>query len=180
MHTSNDTDKLRYPIGDYVATEFYNSGEIKKQIEVISSFYTILKQEVSNLNGEQLNVTYRPNGWTIRQVVHHVADSHMNGLIRLKLALCENKPTIKPYPEELFAEMADSKTEPIESSLLIIQGVHQRLTSVLNAMTEVDFHKSYLHPQYQKEFKMYDFLGLYAWHCRHHLEHIKLAKSNFK
>ncbi len=177
MHTTNDTDKLRYPIGDYKGTTAYNAIDVKHQIDVIEIFYNELIVEVENLNETQLNATYRPNGWTIRQVVHHCADSHMNGLIRLKLALCEDKPTIKPYPEQLFAELADSKNEPIDSSLEIIKGVHKRLTSLLKSMTENDFNKSYLHPQYQKEFYMYDFLGLYAWHCKHHLAHIVLAKN---
>jgi formate dehydrogenase maturation protein FdhE len=179
MHATNDTDKLSYPIGDYKGTSAYKPNDVKTQISIIANFYDELIAEVKNLNDVQLNTTYRPNGWTIRQVVHHCADSHMNGLIRLKLALCENKPTIKPYPEQLFAELSDSKTEPIEPSLQIIQGVHKRLTSVLINMTENDFNKSYLHPQYQKEFYMYDFLGLYAWHCKHHLAHILLAKQKF-
>lgn len=178
MH-GNTNDRLRYPIGDYVATTNYNVADITLRISIIENFYNILVAEVANLTHEQLNTTYRPDGWTIRQVVHHCADSHMNGLIRLKLALCEDKPTIKPYPEQLFAELADSKVEPIESSLQIIKGVHTRLTSLLNSMTEDDFNKSYLHPQYQKQFFMFDFLGLYAWHCQHHLAHIKLAKQKF-
>lgn len=175
MH-GNSTDKLSYPIGDYIATTQYNAVEVKQQISIIQNFYNELITEVANLNEVQLNTTYREDGWTIRQVVHHCADSHMNALIRLKLSLCEDKPIIKSYPEQLFAELADSKTEPIESSLQIINGVHKRLTSVLIAMTEIDFNKSYLHPQYQKQFFMFDFLGLYAWHCQHHLAHIKLAK----
>ena len=178
MH-GNSTDKLHYPIGDYVATTSYNASDVKHRINIIRNFYNELIAEVANLNEAQLNSTYRDGGWTIRQVVHHCADSHMNGLIRLKLALTEDKPTIKPYPEQLFAELADSKTEPIESSLQIINGVHTRLTSLLNSMSEADFNKSYIHPQYQKQFFMFDFLGLYAWHCQHHLAHIKLAKQNF-
>jgi len=178
MH-GNSNDKLRYPIGDYVATTNYNVVDIKHRISIIENFYNELVAEVANLNEAQLNTTYRDGGWTIRQVVHHCADSHMNGLIRLKLALCEDKLTIKPYPEQLFAELVDSKTEPIESSLQIINGVHARLTSLLKSMSEADFNKSYLHPQYQKQFFMFDFLGLYAWHCQHHLAHIKLAKQKF-
>ncbi len=176
MH-GDTNNKLRYPIGDYIATTSYNVVDVKQRISIIENFYSALVLELNNLNEAQLNTTYRDGGWTIRQVVHHCADSHMNGLIRLKLALCEDKPTIKPYPEQLFAELADSKTEPIESSLQIINGVHTRLTSLLNSMSETDFNKSYLHPQYQKQFFMFDFLGLYAWHCQHHLAHIKLAKQ---
>ena len=178
MHTSNDTNKLRYPLGDYKGTASFDKTKIENEIKIISNFYHLISSETSALNQDDLQKTYREGGWNIRQVVHHCADSHMNGLIRLKLALTEDKPTIKPYPEQLFAELADSINEPIESSLLIIKGVHTRLTSVLNSMNQNDFNRSYLHPQYQKEFKMFDFLGLYSWHCLHHLEHVKLAKKS--
>jgi len=176
MH-GNSNDELRYPIGDYVATICYYSNEVTDRISIIQKFYNTLVDEVSALNDEQLSKTYRKDGWTIRQVVHHLADSHMNGLIRLKLALTEDNPSIKPYTEQLFAELADSKTEPIEPSLNIINGVHHRLATLLIAMTESDFNKSYIHPQYQKQFFLFDFLGLYSWHCQHHLTHIKLAKQ---
>lgn len=177
MHTTNDTDKLRYPIGDYKGAATFDKTKVGNEIKIISSFFDLISAETASLNENDLKRTYREDGWNIRQLVHHCADSHMNGLIRLKLALTEDKPTIKPYPEQLFAELADTINEPIESSLLIIKGVHKRLTSVFNSMNEKDFQKSYLHPQYQKEFKMFDFLGLYSWHCLHHLEHIKLAKK---
>lgn len=177
MHTNNDTDKLRYPIGDYKATLVFDKQKVENEIKTISNFYELILNETKDLSENDLKKTYRPNGWNIRQVVHHCADSHMNGLIRLKLALTEYKPTIKPYPEQLFAELADTVNEPIESSLQIIDGVHKRLTTLFNSMTQTDFNKSYLHPQYQKEFKLFDFLGLYSWHCLHHLAHIKIAKQ---
>jgi hypothetical protein len=180
MHSSTDINKLKYPIGDYLPTLSYSFRQIKKEISIIEKFHKLLKKEVSNLTDSELELTYRKNGWTIRQVVHHLADSHSNGLIRLKLALCEDKPTIKPYPEHLFAELADSKSDGIESSLLILKGVHQRLTTLLKTMSETDYHKSYFHPQYKKEFFMYDFLGLYSWHCIHHLAHIEIAKQKIK
>jgi hypothetical protein len=178
MHTTNDDDKLRYPIGDYKATLFYDETKVKNEILTIRNFYELLVNETKGLTETDLQKTYRANGWSIKQVVHHCADSHMNGLIRLKLALTEHQPTIKPYPEQLFAELADTVNEPIESSLSIILGVHNRFTTLLESMNMDDFNKSYLHPQYQKEFKLYDFLGLYSWHCLHHLEHIKIAKKN--
>ncbi|HWS60267.1 MAG TPA: putative metal-dependent hydrolase, partial [Flavobacterium sp.] len=126
---------------------------------------------------EQLNTQYRLEGWTIRQVVHHCADSHMNSLTRLKLALTEDKPTIKPYREELWAELPDSKNLPLESSLKMLEGIHYRWSILLNNLTKEHRERTFIHPNKGKEFRIDENIGLYAWHCNHHLAHIIETKK---
>ena len=170
-------EQLKYPIGKFKMPDTVTSETIEKFILVIESFPARLKTEVENLTDEQLDTPYRPEGWTIRQVVNHCADSHMNALIRFKLALTEDKPTITPYFEERWAELADSKTMPIESSLIILDGLHQRWIFLLKSLTEDDLKKSYLHPQNGREYRLEENMGLYAWHCNHHLAHITELKK---
>jgi hypothetical protein len=172
-------EKLRFPIGKFMAPSTYNSQAIAIQIEAIASFASRLKKEVAHLSDTQLDTPYRPGGWTIRQVVHHCADSHMNCLIRIKLTLTEELPTIKPYKEELWSELNDNQTMPIAPSLLLLEGLHYRLQWMLSNLTAGDFERRYVHPQYGKEFPLYEVAALYAWHGDHHLAHItELKKRN--
>lgn len=174
-----DLEKLRFPIGVFIAPSAYNAQVIPAQIEAIASFATRLKNEVLHLSDAQLDTPYRPSGWTIRQVVHHCADSHMNCLIRIKLTLTEELPTIKPYKEELWSELNDNRTMPIAPSLLLLEGLHFRLQWILSNLTASDFERRYVHPQYGKEFPLYEVAALYAWHGDHHLAHItELKKRN--
>jgi uncharacterized damage-inducible protein DinB len=151
-----------------------------KYIADIESFPTKLRAEVENLTDEQLDTPYRPDGWTIRQVVNHCADSHMNGLARLKLALTEDKPTIKLYLENRWAELADSKTMTIEPALLMLDGLHKRWATLLKSLTEDDLTRIYIHPEHGREFRLEESIGLYAWHCNHHLAHITELKKRMK
>ena len=171
------TEKLKYPIGEFIAPEKISKEMLADFLLTIGSFPIKLKSEVENLTQTQLDTPYRPEGWTIRQVVNHCADSHMNSLIRFKLALTESNPTIKPYMEERWAELADSKTMPIEPALKILDGLHERWLVLLNSLTEKDYHKTFVHPQSGKQFKLDENLGLYAWHCKHHLAHITVLKA---
>ncbi len=164
-------EKLKYPIGKFI-WKHYDENERKDFIETIASFSNNIKSLVENLNDEQLEKTYRPGGWTLRQVVHHCADSHMNAFIRFKLALTENKPTIKAYEEQLWAEQADYKL-PVQVSLSLIEGLHARWVSLLKSMKTADFEAKYIHPQSGKELDLNYMLALYNWHCRHHLGHIE-------
>lgn len=170
-------DKLRFPIGKYRSYKGSDKAILEEWKGTLASFYLNLENAVSGLNKEQLNQTYRPGGWTIKQLVHHLADSHMNAIIRFKLALTESKPTIKPYLESEWAKL-DDYTHSIESSLKIIEGVHLRWIELLNAMTGDDFKKSYLHPEHGAEFDLMEAVCQYDWHCRHHLAHIELAKKH--
>lgn len=166
-----ELDTLRFPIGKFVKPESISSDQIKDCISRIESFPSRLKKEVLHLTEDQLDTPYRPEGWTIRQVVHHCADSHMNAIVRFKLTLSENGTTIKPYAENLFAEMADYNL-PIDSALQILDGVHLRLGVLLSAMKTEDFVRYYVHPEYGTNYRLDQAAMLYAWHCDHHLAHI--------
>ncbi|NWF88791.1 MAG: putative metal-dependent hydrolase [Ignavibacteriaceae bacterium] len=170
-------EQMKYPIGKFKLPDIITTEIIEKFILVIESFPARLKAEVENLNEEELDTPYRPEGWTIRQVVNHCADSHMNGLIRHKLLLTEDKPTIKPYMEDRWAELADSKTMPIASALLILDGVHKRWTVLLKSLNQDDLKRIYIHPEHGKEFPLEESIALYAWHCNHHLAHITELKK---
>jgi DinB superfamily len=172
--TEFELSKLQYPIGQFEKPENYTPEQIDKWKSTIANFPSNLKNAVNDLTESQLDTPYRPGGWSIRQVVHHCADSHMNAFIRFKLALTENKPTVKAYEEQLWAEQADYKL-PIESSLKIIEGLHFRWATLLTSLTSSDFESKYIHPQSGKELDLYFMLGLYDWHCRHHLGHVAIV-----
>lgn len=168
---------LRFPIGEFEIPSVITSKQIEDWINDIAVFPQHLSESVKDLSNDQLDTAYRPNGWTIRQVVHHCADSHMNSLIRFKLALTENNPTIKPYDEAQWAELSDSKTSPIQPSLQIINGLHERWVILLKSLTEGDLTKVFTHPEHRKTFSIAETIGLYAWHGRHHLAHITTLKQ---
>src|SRR5690554_3238117 len=138
-------EQLKYPIGEYEKPEHISEDVMTQWIAEIAEFPAMLKNEVSRLSEEQLDITYRPQGWTIRQVVHHCADSHMNSLIRFKLALTEEQPSIKPYREERWAELADGKM-PIASSLMLLEGLHARWVALLHSLSDEELSRTYFHP----------------------------------
>lgn len=173
----SDLESLRFPIGKFKAPEMITTTQIKTWIEVIKDFPNRIATATNELSEEQLEKQYRPNGWTIRQVVHHCADSHMNSLIRFKLALTEDKPTIKPYAENLWAELSDYHT-PTESSIKILTGIHERWVKLLENLTEIELEKQFIHPENNELISLKQNIGIYAWHCNHHLAHILIAKSN--
>ncbi|HLM59598.1 MAG TPA: bacillithiol transferase BstA [Pyrinomonadaceae bacterium] len=170
-------EDLSYPIGKF-DKNFDFTPELKGDfINEIAALPEKLTAAVKDLSDEQLDTPYRPEGWTVRQTIHHVADSHLNSLIRFKLALTEDVPTIRPYYEDRWANLADSFT-PIESSMKIIEGLHLRWTTLLNSMSDEDFRKKLNHPD-SGEWTLEKFLALYAWHGRHHTAHItKLRERN--
>jgi len=171
-------EKLKFPIGLYEKPSVISSDILKNYILDISTFPTRLRNEVAGLSEQQLDTPYREGGWTIRQVVHHCADSHMNSLIRFKLALTEDKPTIKSYFEERWAELEDSKNMPIEPSLKLLEGLHERWTILLQRLTKEQLERSFIHPEHGKEFRIDENIGVYAWHCNHHLAHITELKKS--
>lgn len=169
MHTNR-----QYPIGKFVRPIAFDQESAVKQIEVIRDFPQALSMAAQSLSQMQLNMSYRPGGWTARQVIHHCADSHMNSFIRFKLALTEDNPTIKPYLEAAWAEMVDYSHADIAFSLQILHGVHARWTMLLANMNSADFHKTVFHPQQNATMPLFVLLSLYAWHSEHHLAHIRL------
>lgn len=169
-----DIEKLKYPIGKY------NPGEIKIEmihdwIEDLRQFPAQLSSIVDGIDEECLLYTYRPEGWNIQQLVHHLADSHMNSIIRFKLTLTEDNPTIKPYLESEWANLSDVKKVPIEASLQILRGVHARLSTLLSDMDVLEFARKYTHPEHGKSMNLAFTVGMYAWHGKHHLAHIESA-----
>lgn len=176
--TEEQLDKLKYPIGKFKAPDTYTKASLLQCIDEIRNFPANLSAQVKQLTKEQLQTPYRPDGWTIRQVVHHCADSHINGLIRFKVTLTEDKPTIKPYRENLVAELADTKLMAIEPSLLLLEGIHKRWVVLLESLDENQMQRRYVHPEYNKEFTLNEATALYAWHGNHHLAHITTLKKS--
>ncbi len=162
----------RYPIGKY-EPQPYSENLKKTWINDIRFLPLALENAVLNLDEKQLDTPYREGGWTVKQVVHHVADSHVNALCRFKLGLTENNPTIKPYEEQLWAELADTKNLPINISLTLLHALHLRWVELLNNISEVDYqNKTVIHPEHNKTMTLWHLLGMYAWHGKHHTAHI--------
>lgn len=167
----------RHPIGRFSYDGDSSPDAIARDIATIESLPKELRAAVAGLNDEQMNTPYRDGGWTPRQVVHHVADSHMNAYIRTKLALTESAPTIKPYDEAAWAQLADTRVVPVDASLNLIDSLHSRWGAVLRAMNEADFERTYIHPEQQKSVPLREMIALYAWHGRHHTQHIKSLRE---
>lgn len=163
--------ELRYPIGKYQPIDELTEQNRRQLLAQIEEAPKKLRAAVSGLSREQLDTPYRDGGWTVQQVVHHLADSHMNAYTRFKLALTEDQPTIKPYNETRWAELDDSKTTPIETSLALMDALHERWLNVLRGMTSADFSRKMNHPEHGP-INLDRTLGLYAWHGRHHVAHI--------
>lgn len=161
---------LRYPIGTFQFDGEITDSVISGWISEIEVLPELVRNAVQSLNDEQLNTAYRPGGWTVRQVIHHVADSHMNAYIRFKLALTEDNPTIKPYNETEWAELPDYAL-PVETSLVLLESLHSRWTTVLRSLTPADLNKTFTHPE-SGVVSLSRNIGIYAWHGNHHLAHI--------
>lgn len=175
-----DLEKLKYPIGKFIAPEQYSSEYVYESIREIETFPERLLNETVHLTNEQLDTPYRPDGWTVRQVIHHCAESHMNCYIRLKWALTENNPVIKPYDEVLWAELNDNLTMPTKPTLDLLKGLHFRLGYIMKSLSESDLEKTFIHPADNSEVKLKKMIGMYAWHGNHHLAHITTLKKQKK
>jgi uncharacterized damage-inducible protein DinB len=161
----------RYPVGPYEPQPF--SEEQKEEwLADIRFLPQALENAVLNLDEQQLQTPYREGGWTLHQVVHHVADSHMNAYIRFKLGFTEVNPTIKPYEEKLWAITKDVENLPINISLTLLFALHQRWHEFLKYFTDADWQRTIYHPESKKSMTLWYLLGMYAWHCRHHTAHI--------
>jgi uncharacterized damage-inducible protein DinB len=162
---------LRYPIGPYKPKSILSEEERRRAIEDIAEMPARLRVAVADVSPGQLETRYRPGGWTVRQVVHHVPDSHMNAYTRFRLALTEDEPTIKPYDEGRWAELEDSRKAPPKMSLDLLEALHQRWVLLLRAMKPADFARTLRHPE-RVVMTLDDMLWLYGWHSRHHVAHI--------
>ena len=172
-----DTMDPRYPIGQYASPQQVTPALREQAISAIAEAPAKLRAAVKGLNDEQLNTPYRQGGWSVRQVAHHVPDSHLNAYIRLRLALTEQEPTIKPYEEARWAELEDAKSAPVEVSLTLLDSLHERWVRLLRSLKQEDYERTFRHPEHGV--RTVDWLlFLYAWHGRHHTAHIaELRKS---
>ncbi len=162
---------LRYPIGKFKWEEEITAEQRRRFIDQIEEAPARLRATVEGLSPEQIDTPYRPGGWTVRQVVHHLPDSHLNAYTRFKLALTEEEPTIKPYDQERWANLEDSRATPIETSLALLESLHRRWVVLLRSLTPADYARTFRHPELGV-LTLDKNLSLYAWHGRHHVAHI--------
>ena len=169
MTTPEVSEDLRYPVGKFDKSSI-DRARREEFIQTINDLPKVIAAAVDGLADEQIDTPYRPGGWTVRQTVHHVGDSHMNSLCRFKLALTEETPMIRPYEEALWADLADSKL-PVDVSLSLIDGIHRHWVALLNDMSDADFQRQFNHPE-SGRWTLDSALAMYAWHSRHHTAHI--------
>lgn len=163
---------LRYPIGRFEPPVHITAGNRAAWLQEIEQLPKLLRDAVSGLSGAQLDTSYRPGGWTVRQVVHHLADSHLNSYQRFRLALTEDAPLIKPYDEAAWAELLDAKSAPVDFSLALLESLHARWVLLLRSLSDEQLTRTFKHPE-RGEVRLDTTLGLYAWHGRHHVAHIR-------
>lgn len=165
-------EPLQFPIGKFIRGTTAGTPErVATCTAILHEFPALLRAAVQGLDDRQLDTPYRPGGWTVRQVTHHMADSHMNALVRFKLALSEDNPTIKPYLQDPWSTQPDVAL-PVEPSLTILDGVHVRWVALLKGMSMRDLDRTYFHPEQQRAMALSEALELYVWHSAHHLAHI--------
>ena len=165
----------QYPIGNFDYDAVVSDEQLKKAIEEIKSLPKRIENELYYAESDQLNTPYREGGWTVKQVVHHLGDSHMNALIRFKLTLTEDNPTIKPYDEMAWSGLADYVKVPIQDSLEFIKIIHAKWGAILDDMYDADFERTFIHPEGGYPATLRGATALYAWHGNHHLAHIQLV-----
>ncbi len=166
----------RYPIGKYEPKPF-SAEQKKKWLQDIQVLPQLLEMAIENMDAAQLNTPYREGGWTVKQLVHHVADSHMNAYIRFKLGLTEENPTIKPYEEQLWAELDDIEKVPINLSITLLYALHTRWHATILHLSDSQWMKTVVHPAANKQWTLWHLLGMYAWHGLHHVAHINTLKE---
>jgi hypothetical protein len=176
-HESISGQDRRYPIGKFAAPESFSPDDRARYIETIASAPARLREAVRGLSAKQLDTPYRDGGWRVRQVVHHIPESHMNAYIRFKLALTETDPVIKPYDEAAWARLNDVDATPLEASLGLLDYLHQRWVIVMRGMPEAAWQKRFIHPEYGRGQTLEHTLALYAWHSDHHIGHVKMVAA---
>lgn len=167
---------LRYPIGKFTYDGPLTEDQMRTFLDDIAQAPAMLRAAVQGLSDHQFDTPYRPGGWTVRQVVHHVPDSHLNAYVRFKLALTEDEPTIKPYAEDRWAQLPDTKATPIEISLTLLDSLHDRWVRLLRSLTSENWTRTFRHPELGT-MSLEKTLALYAWHGRHHVAHITALRS---
>jgi hypothetical protein len=171
------TEDLRYPVGKFIMPTEWDAGSMAEWRMNLAELPAKMRAAVAGLTDTQLDTPYRDGGWTVRQTVHHVADSHVNAYCRFRLALTEDTPTIKTYLEAQWAELPDARTLPIAPSLSILDGVHTRLLTLIDTMTPEQWRSSFMHPEHGRTMTLAQTAALYSWHSRHHVAHITALRS---
>jgi hypothetical protein len=166
---------LRYPIGKFQWPETITPKDRLRYIDKIAATPAMVRDAVAGLTPQQLDTPYREGGWTVRQLAHHIPDSHMNSYVRFKLALTEDEPTIKPYDEAAWALLSDSATTPVETSLCLLECLHARWVDLMRGMSEADWARTFRHPE-RGTVSLDQNAALYAWHGDHHVEHIRALR----
>jgi hypothetical protein len=169
-------DSIIYPIGKFIEQP-YSKQELRDRLLDIRFMTQSLEHTVSNLDEFQLDTPYRDGGWTVKQVVHHLADSHMNAFIRCKLALTEDNPIIKPYNQNTWVNTPDAANVPINVSITLLHALHLRWHELFINLTEKDFDRTVMHPEYKRQMSLWFILGLYAWHGKHHIAQVQALKD---
>ncbi|HMG94314.1 MAG TPA: putative metal-dependent hydrolase [Chryseolinea sp.] len=172
----NNDDLLRYPIGKFTARDSYSTEELQRCIERIENLPREIEKVINAMTIKQLDTPYREGGWTARQVVHHMADSHMNAYIRLKWSLTESTPTIKAYDEKAWAETPETKLDPV-ISIDLLKALHIKWTALLRRLSPADFQKEFIHPETKKHMRLDRITAMYAWHGEHHFGHLKIVAN---
>ena len=165
--------QLRFPIGEYNPNKNPNQDLLDQWINEIESFPSKLKNTVKDTSIEQLNWKYRPNGWKVKEVIHHCVDSHMNSIIRFKLALTEDQPTIRPYFEDRWTTLTDAQIDDVSDSLLLLEILHKKWGILLRSLSPKQLQRKYIHPEHGQVFNLAETIGNYAWHGNHHLAHVQ-------
>ena len=171
----NELDKLRFPIGNWIKQESYTLDEINRNIQVLIDVPESLKNITNGISESEENLTYRPNGWSVKQVVNHLVDSHINSYIRFKFAATESTPTIKPYDENMWALTNDYKLTSVEDAVLTLKLIQNRKVALFETWREADWSRDFIHPERTETLTVAHNLSLYAWHSKHHLAHVKLV-----
>lgn len=169
--TEKELEALRFPVGRFTPESSVGPRGRTVLVDEIAGLPERLRHAVEDLSDAQLDTPYRPGGWTVRQLVHHVPDSHLNSYVRFKWALTEERPTIRTYDQEAWAELADARTAPVEPSLALLESLHDRWTRWLRTLSDDDWSRTFVHPELG-ELDLTTMLQLYAWHGRHHLAHV--------
>jgi len=171
-------EHLKYPIGKFVYGQNYTEEQTAEHIQNLKEFSTLLNHLCQNLDEDELLKIYRPDSWDIQQLIHHIGESHINAYIRVKLALTEDNPTIKPYKESAWVATPENRLISHTVSLQIIESIHVKLVALLENLTEDELERTYVHPQYMRSFRIRELIALYSWHGPHHIAHIQLALAN--
>jgi len=173
---TDDLELLKYPIGKYQKPAAYTPELLHEWISIIEALPSWLDVVIENLDEQQLQTPYRPGGWTVNQVIHHLADSHINAYVRVKLALTEDNPQVKPYEEALWAELPD-KDVPVNVSITLLHALHRRWAVLLKHLSPANWERTFYHPDSKRNFPIWEVTAIYAWHSRHHMEHVRRLRE---